>query len=116
MGRPLWLHISALSPDEYEAYPPALEDIASFGQDDAKGDWESQSVSLLVAKGWMKGRYRDQLEGDVVDKVCGNYQCLLHPSRSLIWPCHVARFYAISIPSQYKQTVFQPVNFLLRSG
>ncbi|CEL57996.1 hypothetical protein RSOLAG1IB_02741 [Rhizoctonia solani AG-1 IB] len=69
MGRPLWLHISALSPDEYEAYPPALEDIASFGQDDAKGDWESQSVSLLVAKGWMKGRYRDQLEGDVVDKI-----------------------------------------------
>ncbi|CAE6490453.1 unnamed protein product [Rhizoctonia solani] len=69
MGRPLWLHISALSPDEYEAYPPALEDIASIGQDGGKEDWESRSVSVLVAKGWMKGRYRDQVEGEVVDKV-----------------------------------------------
>ncbi|KDN37900.1 hypothetical protein RSAG8_09874, partial [Rhizoctonia solani AG-8 WAC10335] len=69
MGRPLWLHISALSPDEYEAYPPALEDIASIGQDGEKEDWESRSVSVLVAKGWMKGRYRDQVEGEVVDKI-----------------------------------------------
>ncbi|KAG8715775.1 hypothetical protein FRC11_000070 [Ceratobasidium sp. 423] len=69
MGRPLWLHISALSPDEYEAYPPALEDIASIGQDGEKEDWESKSVSVLVAKGWMRGRYRDQVEGDVVDKI-----------------------------------------------
>lgn len=71
MGRPLWLHISALSPDEYEVYPPALEDIASIGQDGGKEAWESRSVSVLVAKGWMRGRYRDQVEGDVVDKVCG---------------------------------------------
>lgn len=69
MGRPLWLHISALSPDEYDTYPPALEDIASIGQDGDK-DWESRSVSVLVAKGWMRGRYRDQVDGDVVDKVC----------------------------------------------
>ncbi|KAG9103979.1 hypothetical protein FRC06_006418 [Ceratobasidium sp. 370] len=68
MGRPLWLHISALSPDEYETYPPALEDIASIGQDGDK-DWESRSVSVLVAKGWMRGRYRDQVDGEVVDKI-----------------------------------------------
>ncbi|KAG9118528.1 hypothetical protein FRC07_006910, partial [Ceratobasidium sp. 392] len=68
MGRPLWLHISALSPDEYDAYPPALEDIASIGQDGDK-DWESRSVSVLVAKGWMRGRYRDQVDGEIVDKI-----------------------------------------------
>ncbi|CAE6433705.1 hypothetical protein ACGC1H_001488 [Rhizoctonia solani] len=91
MGRPLWLHISALSPDEYEAYPPALEDIASIGQDGGKEDWESRSVSVLVAKGWMKGRYRDQVEGEVVDKILRFF----HPNPSQADCLSAGQFFAV---------------------
>ncbi|QRV91286.1 hypothetical protein RhiJN_19304 [Ceratobasidium sp. AG-Ba] len=89
MGRPLWLHISALSPDEYDTYPPALEDIASIGQDGDK-DWESRSVSVLVAKGWMRGRYRDQVDGDVVDKILRYF----HPNMAQTDVLSAGQFFA----------------------
>ncbi|CAE7066818.1 unnamed protein product [Rhizoctonia solani] len=90
MGRPLWLHVSALSPDEYEAYPPALEDIASIGQDGGKEDWESRSVSVLVARGWMKGRYRDQVDGEVIDKILRFF----HPNPSQADCLSAGQFFA----------------------
>lgn len=105
MGRPLWLHISALSPDEYESYPPALEDIATIGQDGGK-DWESRSVSVLVAKGWMRGRYREHVDGEIVDKVCekrSRVQCdALGADFSYTW----FRFYGISIHLWVRQMSF----------
>ncbi|KAG8755622.1 hypothetical protein FRC12_010827 [Ceratobasidium sp. 428] len=79
MDRPLWLHISALSPDEYNTYPLALEDIASIGQGGDE-DWESRSVSVLVAKGWIRGRYRDQVDGEVVDKILRYFYPGLSPT------------------------------------
>lgn len=63
--RPLYLHISALSPDEFELYTNVLSELAGPGQDDAVWD---RPVDVMEARGWVRGRYG--LDASMVDKVC----------------------------------------------
>lgn len=65
MDRTLALHISALSPDEYDLYPAVLRELAGPGQDDDSWD---RPVDVMEARGWIRGRYG--LEAAIVDKVC----------------------------------------------
>ncbi len=58
------LHISALSPDEYDLYPSVLRELAGPGQDDDSWD---RPVDVMEARGWIRGRYR--LDAALVDKV-----------------------------------------------
>lgn len=64
--RPLSLHISALSPEEFEHYTALLGELAGPGQDDRDGFWD-RPVPVLEARGYLRGRY--QLELTVLDKV-----------------------------------------------
>lgn len=64
--RPLYLHISALSPDEYQLYTGVLSELAGPGQDDSQGVWD-RPVDVMEARGWVRGRYG--LDAGMVDKV-----------------------------------------------
>lgn len=64
--RPLYLHISALSPDEYQLYTGVLRELAGPGQDDSQGVWD-RPVDVMEARGWIRGRYG--LDVSMVDKV-----------------------------------------------
>jgi hypothetical protein len=79
--RPLVLHISALSPDEYDLFINVLAELAGPGQDTSIGQdgipsshvvyntaetW-NRPVDIMEARGWIRGRYG--LEVAVVDKV-----------------------------------------------
>lgn len=61
--RPLNLHISALSNNEYELYTQTLEEIALLdGTQTQQGDesdsrWEQTSVGVRNVRAWIRGRY-----------------------------------------------------------
>ena len=65
--RPLYLHISALSPDEYQLYTDVLTELAGPGQDDSQGVHADRPVDVMEARGWIRGRYG--LDAGMVDKV-----------------------------------------------
>ena len=79
MARTLFLHLSALSNAEYDAYTDALKDL--LDDDDANSnnnnttddELETRAAALPVVRAWMKGRFRD-LGGDVIDQVRFSYQ------------------------------------------
>jgi hypothetical protein len=62
--RPLVLHISALSPEEYDLYTAILADLSGPAQDDHAWD---RPVDVMEARGWIRGRYG--LDAALVDKV-----------------------------------------------
>jgi hypothetical protein len=75
MGRSLFLHLSALSNDEYDAYIGALHDLLDEQDDrgnaekDISGnDLERQHAPLAVVRAWIKGRFRD-IRPDVIEQV-----------------------------------------------
>ena len=74
--RPLALHVSALSPDEYSSYTAVLAELAGPGQDD--NPWE-RPVDVAEARGWIRGRYG--LDASIVDKVRLPIACVVDP-----WP------------------------------
>jgi hypothetical protein len=67
--RPLLLHISALSPAEYQSFIAALAELSGDTAPDQAGSeyWEEKPVGVLEAKGWLRGRYG--LDVVTVDKV-----------------------------------------------
>jgi len=72
MARPLTLHLSALSDDEYTLYTSSLSEISSPPSSPSSSTpkdayWEDRIVSLREARGWMRGRYG--VEGGVIDTV-----------------------------------------------
>ncbi|KAF8331103.1 uncharacterized protein EI90DRAFT_3154752 [Cantharellus anzutake] len=64
VDRPLVLHISALSPDEYGLFTSVLRELAGPGQDDDSWD---RPVDVMEARGWIRGRYG--LDAALVDKI-----------------------------------------------
>ena len=72
----MFLHISALSDEEYLVYTSALRDVLDIDQADAKlGKYgeeeellEGMEVGVREVRAWMKGRYRD-VQGADIDKV-----------------------------------------------
>ncbi|KAF8322190.1 hypothetical protein DL93DRAFT_2093450 [Clavulina sp. PMI_390] len=69
--RPLYLHISALSPDEYDVYTAVLRELAGPGQDDTLGV-SDRPVDIMEARGWIRGRYG--LDAALVDKILRYFQ------------------------------------------
>ena len=76
--RRLFLHLSALSDDEYAVYLGALRDVLDV-EDDGDGstktmreedefELEGREIGVREVRAWMKGRYRDVRPGDI-DKV-----------------------------------------------
>ncbi|KAF9519285.1 hypothetical protein BS47DRAFT_1482251 [Hydnum rufescens UP504] len=62
--RPLVLHISALSPEEYDLYTAILADLSGPAQDNHAWD---RPVDVMEARGWIRGRYG--LDAALVDKI-----------------------------------------------
>ncbi|KDQ07175.1 hypothetical protein BOTBODRAFT_615393 [Botryobasidium botryosum FD-172 SS1] len=63
--RPLELHISALSPQEFSSYTAALDELGS--DQSSAGSWLEKHVPVWEARGWLRGRYG--LEASVVDTI-----------------------------------------------
>lgn len=86
--RPLYLHISALSPEEFDSYTNVLTELAGPGQDDDVWD---RPVDVMEARGWIRGRYG--LDATMVDKVRSHpfprpcSSVLVHKFLTLIWLC-----------------------------
>ena len=67
MARTLFLHLSALSNEEYDSYIGALHDIlgndreltTDQGNVLTDEEHENQAAPLLVVRAWMRGRFRD---------------------------------------------------------
>ena len=59
MQRPLTLHVSALSEEEYRSFTSSFYDLLG---DDAHLDddaFNRETVSLREARAWLRGRYQD---------------------------------------------------------
>lgn len=64
MGRTLFLHLSALSNAEYDAYVEALRDVLDINDDPGASkitdeELEHKYTQVPVVRAWMKGRFRD---------------------------------------------------------
>ncbi|KZV80295.1 hypothetical protein EXIGLDRAFT_845682 [Exidia glandulosa HHB12029] len=83
MSRPLTLHLSALSDDEYTLYTSSLSEISTPPPSNDGNDswWEDRIVSLREARGWMRGRYG--VDGVVIDKILRNFSPTLGPADTL---------------------------------
>ncbi|KZV91915.1 hypothetical protein EXIGLDRAFT_718839 [Exidia glandulosa HHB12029] len=83
MSRPLTLHLSALSDDEYTLYTSSLSEISTPppSNDGTDSWWEDRIVSLREARGWMRGRYG--VDGVVIDKILRNFSPTLGPADTL---------------------------------
>lgn len=76
MARTLFLHLSALSNSEYEAYVEALRDVLDEFGDTVQIDTpkvtdeelENRCTQVPVVRAWMKGRFRD-LGVETIDQV-----------------------------------------------
>jgi len=64
-GRPLTLHVSALSNSEYNAYTTSLADVTSPLPHVAL---EDIMVGVREARCWIRGRYG--VDGAIIDQVC----------------------------------------------
>ena len=76
MSRPprrLFLHLSALSDEEYSSYISALKDVIDDERELAcasEQELENRVLGVREVRAWMKGRYRDVQE---IDKVCAGF-------------------------------------------
>jgi hypothetical protein len=69
MQRPLNLHVSALSDEEYPLFTSSFADIVNDGSLPSKISYDKQAVSIREARAWLRGRYADIPVSDV-DEVC----------------------------------------------
>lgn len=99
--RPLLLHISALSPDEYESYTAVLAELAGPGHGESQ--W-NKSVGVMEARGWLRGRYG--LDAVLVDKASRFDR--LNTVPDLIFKY---RYYDISSQAWASRKPSRPVNF-----
>ncbi len=94
--RRLFLHLSALSDDEYPEYLGALRDVLDLDGDDADHrltnalreeeeeeetlKLEGHEIKMREVRAWMKGRYHDVTPRDI-DKVCVDRLLSSHSER-----------------------------------
>ena len=72
-GRPLTLHVSALSDAEYASFTGALGELAGPATAAADGggvNWGDVTLGVREARGWIRGRYGAGVDGAAIDQVC----------------------------------------------